>query len=215
VQPRSGGLQQLGSTAPVEVRVVFPQLGGDGLTVTVLDVPRSAAMGLAVLDLGEHVLGVRPVQLWPSQRMPREVAVFGYPLREAEPNGVWRDFTVSGATTSRLRQLEWDKDAGSFPGHSGGPVVDAATGALAGILIEGAEEGRFDRFLPVTLVESVWPGLRRPWLYAGKDATVMCGAAAPDSAAASEAVTYSRADWWRCRRSRAGWHRRPVRAGLW
>jgi len=169
VNQRSGGLG--GDRATAEVRVVFPRLGGDGFEVTVLDVPGSAGMDFAVLDLAKRGVraGVVPVPMWPGQRMPNAVGVFGYPLAEAAPNGVWRDFTVSGATSTRLRQLVWDAGAGSFPGHSGGPVVDATTHALVGILTEGSEKGRFDRFLPVTLVESVWPGLRRPWLYAGKE----------------------------------------------
>ena len=66
-------------------------------------------------------------------------------------------------------QLDWIGDAGTFPGHSGGPVIDAAGHALAGILVEGAERGRFDRFVPVTLIARVWPQLPRPWLMAGAE----------------------------------------------
>ena len=66
-------------------------------------------------------------------------------------------------------QLDWIGDAGTFPGHSGGPVIDAAGHALAGILVEGAERGRFDRFVPVTLIARVWPRLPRPWLMAGAE----------------------------------------------
>jgi hypothetical protein len=39
-----------------------------------------------------------------------------------------------------------------LPDHSDGPVIDAARHALAGILVEGADWDRFDRFLPVTLI---------------------------------------------------------------
>ena len=66
-------------------------------------------------------------------------------------------------------QLDWIGDAGTFPGHSGGPVIDAAGHALAGILVEGAERGRFDRFVPVTLIARVWPRLPRPWLMTGAE----------------------------------------------
>ena len=66
-------------------------------------------------------------------------------------------------------QLDWIGDVGTFPGHSGGPVIDAAGHALAGILVEGAERGRFDRFVPVTLIARVWPRLPRPWLMAGAE----------------------------------------------
>ena len=59
--------------------------------------------------------------------------------------------------------------SGTFPGHSGGPVIDAAGHALAGILVEGSERGRFDRFVPVTLIARVWPRLPRPWLMTGAE----------------------------------------------
>ena len=39
-----------------------------------------------------------------------------------------------------------------------------------GILVQGAEKARFDRFVPVRVIERCWPGLRRPWLFAGLDA---------------------------------------------
>ena len=95
--------------------------------------------------------------------------MFGYPLAEGALNGVWRPFTVAGPATAGTVQLDWDSDAGTFPGHSGGPVIDAAGHALAGILVEGSERGRFDRFVPVTLIARVWPGLPRPWLMAGAE----------------------------------------------
>ncbi len=157
---------------PADVHVVFPWRGGDSFEATVLDVSGSEAVGFAVLKLREQrlVAGVEPVRMWPGQRLPREVAAFGYPLEESEPNGVWRKFTVSGSTTSHLRQLAWDEGAGTLRGQSGGPVVDSASGALVGIVLSGSERGRFDRFLPLTEVESVWKGLRRPWIYAGEDA---------------------------------------------
>ena len=48
-------------------------------------------------------------------------------------------------------------------------MIDAVGHALAGILVEGAEQGRFDRFVPVTLIAQVWPELPRPWLMTGAD----------------------------------------------
>src|SRR5437899_12443052 len=66
-------------------------------------------------------------------------------------------------------QLDWIGDVGTFPGHSGGPVIDADGHALAGILVEGSKRGRFDRFVPVTLIAQVWPRLSRPWLMTGAD----------------------------------------------
>ena len=59
--------------------------------------------------------------------------------------------------------------AGQAQQLSGGPVIDADGHALAGILVEGAERGRFDRFVPVTLIARVWPGLPRPWLITGAE----------------------------------------------
>ena len=95
--------------------------------------------------------------------------MFGYPLAEGPLNGVWRQFAVAGPATAGTVQLDWLGDAGTFPGHSGGPVIDAAGHALAGILVEGAERGRFDRFVPVTLIARVWPRLPRPWLMTGAE----------------------------------------------
>ena len=130
--------------------------------------PAGAGVDVAVLDLGEDRPGwlPEPVPVWPAARLPGRVQVFGYPLAEGPLNGVWRQFTVAGPATAGAVQLDWIGDAGTFPGHSGGPVVDADGHALAGILVEGAERGRFDRFVPVTLIARVWPRLPRPWLMA-------------------------------------------------
>jgi hypothetical protein len=35
--------------------------------------------------------------------------------------------------------------------------------------VEGSERGRFDRFVPVTLIARVWQGLPRPWLMTGAE----------------------------------------------
>jgi WD40 repeat protein len=66
--------------------------------------------------------------------------------------------------------LDWEDASGTWRGHSGGPVVDSSTAALVGVLIEGAEEGRFDRFLPLDVIRQVWTDMPRPWLTAGIDA---------------------------------------------
>ena len=95
--------------------------------------------------------------------------MFGYPLAERLLKGVWRQFTVAAPATAETVQLDRLGEAGTFPGHSGGPVIDAAGHALAGILVEGAERGRFDRFVPVPLIARVWPRLPRPWLMAGAE----------------------------------------------
>ena len=130
-----------------------------------------AGVDVAVLDLGEDRPGwlPAPVPVWPAARPPARVQVFGYPLAEGPLNGVWRQFAVAGPATAGTVQLDWIGDVGTFPGHSGGPVIDADGHALAGILVEGAERGRFDRFVPVTLIARVWPRLPRPWLMAGAE----------------------------------------------
>jgi WD40 repeat protein/V8-like Glu-specific endopeptidase len=137
-----------------------------------LDLGRAGAgVDVAVLDLGEDRPGwlPAPVPVWPALRPPMWVQVFGYPLAEGLLNGVWREFRVAGPTVANALQLDWIGDIGTFPGHSGGPVIDADGHELAGILVEGSEQGRFDRFLPVTLIARVWPRLRRPWLMTGSE----------------------------------------------
>ena len=133
--------------------------------------PAGAGTDVAVLDLGEDRPGwlPAPVAVWPAARPPARVQVFGYPLAERLLKGVWRQFTVAGPATGESVQLDWLGETGAFRGHSGGPVIDAAGHALAGILAEGAERGRFDRFVPVTLIARVWPRLPRPWLMTGAE----------------------------------------------
>ena len=164
-----------GAKAPVnEVEVEFPSVPTGRKTCRAaaarLDSGRGGgAADVAVLDLGEEPPAGLPAPLpvWPAARMPDRVAVFGYPLAEGPLNGVWREFKVAGPTTVGALQLDWTGDAGTFPGHSGGPAVDPAGNRLAGILVEGSEAGRFDRFLPVTLIARMWPPLPRRWLMTG------------------------------------------------
>jgi WD40 repeat protein/V8-like Glu-specific endopeptidase len=166
----------LATVAVEQVEVAFPDQGPGGQPGTTaaarVDLG-SAGLGadVAVLDLGEDRPGwlPAPVPVWPAARPPARVQVFGYPLAEKLLNGVWRKFTVAGPATAGTVQLDWLGDSGTFPGHSGGPVIDAAGHALAGILVEGAERGRFDRFVPVTLIARVWPDLPRPWLMTEPD----------------------------------------------
>ena len=165
------------ATVTVEqVELEFPDQGPGGqpgrAAASRVDLgPAGMGVDLAVLDLGEDRPGwlPAPVPVWPGARPPARVQVFGYPLDERLLKGVWRRFTVAGPATVGTVQLDWSGDAGTFPGHSGGPVIDAAGHALAGILVEGSERGRFDRFVPVTLIARVWPGLPRPWLMAGAE----------------------------------------------
>jgi WD40 repeat protein/V8-like Glu-specific endopeptidase len=166
----------LARVAVEQVELEFPDLGpGEQpgrLAAARVDLgPARAGADVAVLDLGEDRPGwlPAPVPVWPAARPPTRVEVFGYPLAEGPLNGVWRQFTVAGPATAGTVQLDWIGDAGTFPGHSGGPVIDADGHALAGILVQGSAPGRFDRFVAVTLIARVWPRLPRPWLMTGAD----------------------------------------------
>jgi V8-like Glu-specific endopeptidase len=166
----------LARVAVEQAEVEFPDQGPGGqpgrAAAAWVDLgPVGAGVDVAVLDLGEDRPGwlPAPVRVWPAARLPARVRVFGYPLAEGPLNGVWRQFAVAGPATAGAVQLDWIGDAGTFPGHSGGPVIDAAGHALAGILVEGAERGRFDRFVPVTLIAQVWPRLPRPWPMVGAE----------------------------------------------
>ena len=166
----------LAPVAVEQVELEFPDRGPGGqpgrTAAARVDLgPASGGTDVAVLDLGEDRPGwlPAPVPVWPAARPPVMVQVFGYPLAEELLKGVWRQFTMAGPATAGTVQLDWIGDVGTFPGHSGGPVIDAAGHALAGILVEGSDRGRFDRFVPVTLIARVWPGLPRPWLMAGAE----------------------------------------------
>ncbi len=165
------------SSAAVEVMFPFAAGGGAGVRVpaqrVVLDAA-AAGVDVGVLDL---VLDAEPpdwlpgaVPLWPARRLPGRVSVFGFPREERELRGVWRDFEVAGPAADGTVQLDWAGDAGTLPGHSGGPVTDAVTGALVGLLVQGSAAGRFDRFVPVTVIGRCCRGLPFPWLMAGTDA---------------------------------------------
>ncbi|WP_345516336.1 S1 family peptidase [Phytohabitans houttuyneae] len=111
----------------------------------------------------------RPVPLSGSARQPARVEVFGYPTSDHTAAGVWRDFEVAGVVDGEQYQLNWN-GAGSLPGHSGGPVVDAKSGRLVGLLTAGSQAGRFDRYLPLTTLLSRGVLARLPWLMEGDDA---------------------------------------------
>lgn len=140
-------------------------------TATPVELPLAGDVDVAVLDLGEHPPAwlPQPVRMWAGQRLPEQVRVYGYPTGESERKGVWREFTVSDTNAADSVQLRWEEDAGTFPGHSGGPVIHRGSASLVGILVEGSDRGRFDRFVPVTVIERCWPDLQRPWLFEGFD----------------------------------------------
>ena len=100
-----------------------------------------AGVDVAVPDLGEDRPSwlPAPVPVWPAARPPGRVRVFGYPLAEGPLNGVWRQFTVAGPATPGTVQLDWIGDAGTFPGHSGGPVIDAGVTPWQGSCWKGPD----------------------------------------------------------------------------
>ena len=75
---------------------------------------------------------------------------------------------MSGAVQGGRVQLDWD-EVGTLEGHSGGPVCDKVSGLMAGVLVEGAETGHFDRMVTLAAVRTVWDGLPCPWLFAGRE----------------------------------------------
>ena len=171
---RDSGTDAMVAVEQVELEFPGRELGGQPCrsAASRLDLGAAGAgVDVAVLDLGKDRPGwlPAPIPIRSAARPPGRVQVFGYPLAEGPLNGVWRQFAVAGPATAGTVQLDWIGDVGTFPGHSGGPVIDADGHALAGILVEGAERGRFDRFVPVTLIARVWPGLPWPWLIAGAD----------------------------------------------
>ena len=148
-----------------EYEVAFP---GQGSLVARL-VFTNELVDLAVLEI-EGDPGVAPSAVMAGRGLPPRADVFGFPTGEPETRGVWRKFVVSGPTTSGSRQLDWIGGYGTWRGMSGGSVIDPDSGALIGILIEGAAEGGFDRFVPVPVIRAKWQAMPRPWSFAGLSA---------------------------------------------
>jgi V8-like Glu-specific endopeptidase len=155
-----------------KVSLVFPGVSEGEVTARPVSLPQVGATDVAVLDLGEESPEwlPEPVGVWAGRRLPDRVDVIGFPTAERALEGVWREFTVSGPAADGAVQLRWEEDAGTLPGHSGGPVVEHDTGALVGVLVQGSKVGRFDRFVPVTVIAGCWPGLPQPWVFAPADA---------------------------------------------
>jgi hypothetical protein len=123
------------------------------------------------LRLGEQPpLRRVPVVVSGVVRQPREVALLGYPAGDRSQQGVWRTFKVQGPAANGHVQIGWTEDAGSAPGHSGGPIVDATTGELVGLLREGSSAGRFDRYVPLALLRRAGLPIPAPWPARGQNA---------------------------------------------
>src|SRR5215213_2763673 len=100
---------------PAELSVRFP---GSGITsdveVVLSDVLEEFDIAvLRVPDANDLDLP-EPIGLWPEDRLPAEVEVFGFPRTERESEGVWRRFAVSGRTISGFHQLRWDEEVGTL-----------------------------------------------------------------------------------------------------
>ncbi|MFJ1961844.1 trypsin-like peptidase domain-containing protein [Streptomyces massasporeus] len=160
-----------------EADVVFPAVIGlngepaQTLARRVPPHPGTDSLDAAVLDLGEEVLAWLPIPLAlsPRRRVPTRVSVFGFPLGESEPSGIWVQFDTAGPTAVGSVQMDWVRSVGTLRGHSGGPVLDPRTNIMVGVLVEGSERGKFDRFIPAGSIADRWPDLPRPWLLSGPD----------------------------------------------
>jgi len=156
-----------------QLRVHFPAVHVPGAAFAVSPATFGDPMrpDVAVLHLNGRPTGLPlPVSVSAKRTLPTTVQVLGFPIDERGTfAGVWRKFRVSRAVAHGRVQLDWMTDVGTLPGHSGGPVIDPDSGELVGVLVEGSERGRFDRFVPVSVIADHWPGLARPWLFAGQD----------------------------------------------
>jgi hypothetical protein len=123
------------------------------------------------MDEPQPVPGLpEPVRLSGAVRQPAEVELLGYPAGDRTAEGRWRSFTVRGPTAGGLVQLGWTENAGSYPGDSGGPVVDAISGELVGLLREGSQSLVFDRYVPLKLLRRAGLPVPAPWLVRGQEA---------------------------------------------
>src|SRR3954447_14947655 len=97
-------------------------------------------LDVAVLELAESPPRwlPSPVPVWPARRLPSRVALFGCPKGDPARRGGWRAFTVAGPVAGGGVQADWAGTVGSWAGHSGGPVLDAASGALCGAVTAGS-----------------------------------------------------------------------------
>jgi WD40 repeat protein len=158
------------SIAGTEVALEFPAAGALVPAVSVDIGEWAAGMDIALLELTRDLPPGLSVPEWlPYAGATDRVRVFGYPLEERELNGIWMQATPAGLTAAGLLQIDATGAGSSLRGHSGGPVVDATTGAVIGVLVEGSAELRFDRGVPIELLARHCPRLGGWWMFAGDD----------------------------------------------
>ncbi|WP_133824875.1 hypothetical protein [Actinomycetospora succinea] len=150
-------------TVRLPVRTVPPEVeDGTSPDVAVLELEAGGGEDHDTVELPV------PVPVRSARRPPDTVEVFGFPTADRSVAGVFRTFPVAGRTAGGTIQVDWSHQ-GTMPGHSGAPVLDAATGELTGIVVEGAPQGGFDRYLPVGAAHRLWPSLPRPWVVHGPE----------------------------------------------
>jgi WD40 repeat protein len=156
--------------AGTEVELRFPAVGAS-VPAVVIDLGKGAReKDVALLELTDDLPDSIAVPNWlPFAGAPDRIRIFGYPLGERDLTGIWVQAMPAGLTSTGVLQLDAASATSSLRGHSGGPVVEAATDAVIGVLVEGSEQLRFDRAVPIELLAQHCPSLRRWWMFAGDD----------------------------------------------
>lgn len=147
--------------------VTFPHLGaGDGVVQRQVRY-RTEDAGNDVVALEVHEADRVPRSVLPFRfgrpAAGTDISLFGY--TDAAPGSTgetWVAGHVRGTVDGRWLQLDGDHSGASGPGprFCGGPVVDAATGRVIGLLVEAtAQDGRFEAR---ALTSGVFEGLNVP-----------------------------------------------------
>jgi hypothetical protein len=143
------GLDALAQARPRErVWVEFPLLDGSGGASLAADVAMwrppstvsAAGDDLAGLELTDGQLPAGAVPARFTVEPPRagwNARVFGYPATAARPDGSWVAISIRGLVGNGRLQLDSTLDSALRvePGFSGSPVLDDASGRIAGLLV--------------------------------------------------------------------------------
>lgn len=115
---------------------------------------------IAVLALAEQPLGAAPAVLRPAGPAGgREVRAYGYP--RGGRDGVWVSWRLMGAAGPGWMQLDAQfRSSFSYASFSGAGVVDAASGAVIGILVAGNPVAESAFVIPLETVARYWPPMR-------------------------------------------------------